>query len=65
MYELIFTVLIVINTGPPSSHIENISRFRDLQECEKVKTSMIANMNQMVREKRMSPGVFECRKIPQ
>jgi hypothetical protein len=51
MYELIFTVLIVINTGPPSSHIENISRFRDLQECEKVKTSMIANMNQMVREK--------------
>jgi hypothetical protein len=65
MYELIFTVLIVINTGPPRSHIENISRFREVTECEKVKASLVANMDQMVRENRMASGVFECRKVQQ
>ena len=63
MYELIFTVLILTRAGPAGSHTEHISRFSEVAECEKVKTSLVANMDQMVRENRMVPGVFECRKV--
>jgi len=65
MYELIFTVLILTRAGPAGSHTEHISRFREVAECEKVKASLVANMDQMVRENRMVPGVFECRKVQQ
>ena len=63
MYELIFTILVTTKAGLPGFHIEHISRFREVEECEKVKASLVANMDQMVRENRMVPGVFECRKV--
>ena len=63
MYELIFTFLVVTQAGLPGFHIERISQFREVEDCEKVKTSMVAYMDQLVRENRMFPGVFECRKV--
>jgi hypothetical protein len=62
MYELIFTILVITKAGLPGFHIERISQFRDVEDCEKVKTSMVTYMDQLVRENRMFPGVFECRK---
>ena len=62
MFELIFTFLITTQTGLPGFHIEHISQFRELEDCEKTRTSMVAYMDRLVREQRMFPGVFECRK---
>lgn len=63
MYELIFTFLVVTQAGIPGFHIERISQFREVEDCEKTKTAMFAYMDQLVREGRMFPGVFECRKV--
>ena len=65
MYELIFTILVTTKAGLPGFHIERISQFREVEECEKVKTSMVTYMDHLVREGRMFPGVFECRKVQQ
>jgi hypothetical protein len=63
MYELIFTFLVVTQSGLPGFHIERISQFREMEDCEKTKTAMFAYMDQLVREGKMFPGVFECRKV--
>lgn len=65
MYELIFTFLVVTKVGLPGFHIERISQFRDVTDCEKTRTSMVTYMDQLVREQKMFPGVFECRKVQQ
>ena len=65
MYELIFTFLVVTKAGIPGFHIERMSQFRDVTDCEKTKTSMVTYMDHLVREGRMFPGVFECRKVQQ
>ena len=65
MYELIFTILVTTKAGLPGFHIERISQFRDVTDCEKTKTSMVTYMDQLVREQKMFPGVFECRKVQQ
>ena len=65
MYELIFTFLIVTKAELPGFHIERISQFRDVTDCEKTRTSMVTYMDQLVREQKMFPGVFECRKVQQ
>ena len=63
MFELIFTFLVTTKAGLPGFHIEQVSRFRELEDCEKTRTSMVAYMDYLVRENRMFPGVFECRKV--
>ena len=63
MYELIFTFLVVTKAGIPGFHIEHISRFQAVEDCEKTRGSMVTYMDQLVRENRMFPGVFECRKV--
>jgi hypothetical protein len=63
MYELIFTFLIVTKAGLPGFSIEHISRFQAIEDCEKTRTSMVNYMDYLVREGRMFPGVFECRKV--
>ena len=63
MYELIFTFLVVTKAGLPGFHIEHISQFREVADCEKTKTAMFEYMDQLVREGKMFPGVFECRKV--
>ena len=63
MYELIFTFLVVTKAGIPGFHIERISQFRDVADCEKTRTAMVAYMDQLVRENKMFPGVFECQKV--
>jgi len=63
MYELIFTFLVVAKSGLPGFHIERMSQFREIADCEKTKTSMVIYMDQLVREQKMFPGVFECRKV--
>jgi hypothetical protein len=63
MYELIFTFLVVTKTGLPGFHTERISQFQAVEECEKTKTAMFEYMDQLVREGRMFPGVFECRRV--
>jgi hypothetical protein len=65
MYELIFTFLVVAKSGLPGFHIERMSQFREIVDCEKTKTSMVTYMDQLVREQKMFPGVFECRKVQQ
>jgi hypothetical protein len=65
MYELIFTFLVVTKAGIPGFHIERMSQFRDVTDCEKTRTSMVTYMDQLVREQKMFPGVFECRKVQQ
>jgi hypothetical protein len=65
MYELIFTFLVVTKAGLPGFHIERISQFRDVTDCEKTRIAMVTYMDQLVRENRMFPGVFECRKVQQ
>ena len=62
MYELIFTFLVVAKSGLPGFHIERMSQFRELEDCEKTRTSMVVYMDRLVSENRMFPGVFECRK---
>ena len=63
MYELIFTFLVVTKAGLPGFQIERMSQFRELEDCEKTRTSMVTYMDQLVREQKMFPGVFECRKV--
>ena len=63
MYQLIFTFLVVTKAGLPGFNIEHISQFREVEDCEKTKTAMVAYMDQLVRENKMFPGVFECRKV--
>jgi len=63
MYQLIFTFLVVAKSGLPGFHIEQISQFREIEDCEKTKASMVTYMGQLVRENKMFPGVFECRKL--
>jgi hypothetical protein len=63
MYQLIFTFLVVTQSGIPGFHIEQISQFREIEDCEKTKTTMFAYMDKLVREGKMFPGVFECRKV--
>jgi len=63
MYELIFTFLVVTKAGLPGFHIERMSQFRDVADCEKTRISMVTYMDQLVRENRMFPGVFECQKV--
>ena len=65
MYELIFTFLVVAKSGLPGFHIERMSQFRDVADCEKTRISMVTYMDQLVREQKMFPGVFECRKVQQ
>ena len=65
MYELIFTFLVVTKAGLPGFHIERMGQFRELEDCEKTRTSMVTYMDQLVREQKMFPGVFECRKVQQ
>jgi hypothetical protein len=62
MFELIFTFLVVTKTGLPNFQVERISLFREIEVCEKTKDSMVAYMDQLVKENKMFPGVFECRK---
>ena len=63
MYELIFTFLVVAKSGLPGFHIERMSQFREIADCEKTRISMVTYMDQLVREQKMFPGVFECRKV--
>lgn len=63
MHELIFTFLVVTQAGIPGFHIERISQFREIEDCEKSKSSMVAYMDKLVKEHKMFPGVFECRKV--
>jgi hypothetical protein len=63
MFELIFTFLVITKTGIPGFHIEHISRFQAIEDCEKTKSSMQDYMDKLVREGKMFPGVFECRKL--
>ena len=56
--------MVVTKAGIPGFHIEQISRFQAIEDCEKSRTSMVAYMDQLVREGKMFPGVFECRKLP-
>jgi hypothetical protein len=63
MYQLIFTFLVITKAGIPGFHMEYISRFSAIEDCEKTKTSMVAYMDQLVKDGKMFPGVFECRKI--
>jgi hypothetical protein len=65
MYELIFTFLVVAKSGLPGFHIERMSQFRDVADCDKTRISMVTYMDQLVREQKMFPGVFECRKVQQ
>ena len=65
MYELIFTFLIVAKAGLPGFHIERMSQFREIEDCEKTRISMVTYMDRLVRENKMFPGVFECRKVQQ
>jgi len=65
MYELIFTFLVVAKSGLPGFHIERMSQFREIEDCEKTRTSMVVYMERLVRENKMFPGVFECRKVQQ
>ena len=65
MYELIFTFLVVTKAGLPGFHMERMSQFRELEDCEKTRTSMVVYMDKLVRENKMFPGVFECRKVQQ
>ncbi len=63
MYELVFTFLIVTKAGLPGFHMERMGQFRELEECEKSRGAMMAYQEQLVSERRMFPGVFECKKI--
>jgi hypothetical protein len=63
MYELIFTILVITKTGVPGFDTEKISKFQVIEECEKTKKSMESYMDKLVREGKMFPGVFECRKV--
>ena len=63
MYQLIFTFLVVTKAGIPGFHIEHISRFEAIEDCEKTRTSMVTYMDQLVAQGKMFPGVFECRKV--
>ena len=63
MYQLIFTFLVVTKAGIPGFHIEQISKFQALEDCEKTRTAMVTYMDQLVRENKMFPGVFECQKV--
>jgi len=65
MYELILTFLVVAKSGLPGFHIERMSQFREIEDCEKTRTSMVVYMERLVRENKMFPGVFECRKVQQ
>jgi hypothetical protein len=65
MYELIFTFLVVAKSGLPGFHIERMSQFREIADCEKTRISMVTYMDHLVREQKMFPGVFECRKVQQ
>jgi hypothetical protein len=62
MYELLFTFLVVTKAGIPGFNIEHVSRFQAVEDCEKTKTAMVEYMDKLVREGKMFPGVFECRK---
>ena len=63
MYQLIFTFLVTTQAGIPGFHIERVCQFRELEECEKTRTSMVAYMDQLVAQGKMFPGVFECQKV--
>ena len=63
MYQLIFTFLVVTKAGLPGFNIEHVSQFREIEDCEKTKTAMITYMDQLVREGKMFPGVFECQRV--
>ena len=65
MYKLIFTFLIVTKAGLPGFHIEHVSQFREIEDCEKTRASMTAYMDHLVKENRMFPGVFECQRVQQ
>lgn len=65
MYQLIFTFLVVTKAGLPGFHMERISQFRELEDCEKTRTAMVVYMDRLVSENRMFPGVFECQKVQQ
>ena len=63
MYELIFTIMVITKTGLPGFSIEHVSRFQNLENCEKAKNSMEQYMERLIKENRAFPGVFECRKL--
>ena len=63
MYELIFTIMVITKTGIPGFNIEHISRFQNLESCEKARNSMEEYMDKLVKEGRVFPGVFDCRKL--
>jgi len=63
MYELIFTIMVITKTGIPGFNIEHISRFQNLENCEKARNSMEEYMDKLVKEGRVFPGVFDCRKL--
>ena len=62
MYELIFTFLVVTKAGLPGFHIEYMGQFRAQEDCEKTRATLVEYTDRLVRENRMFPGVFECRK---
>jgi len=62
MYELIFTFLVVTKAGLPGFHSERFTQFREVAECEKSKIVMAGYVDKLVKENKMFPGVFECRK---
>ena len=63
MYELVFIFLVTTRAGLPGFHIEQVSRFKELEQCEQSKAVMVTYSNSLVEKNRMFPGVFECRKI--
>ena len=62
MIELIFTFMVVTKGGLPGFHSEYMGQFLTMAECEKTRAIMVEYTDKLVKENRMFPGVFECRK---
>lgn len=63
MYELIFTIMVITKMGIPGFNIEHVSRFRTVEDCEKAKSSMQDYIDKLVKDGKVFPGIFECRKL--
>lgn len=63
MIELIFTFMVVTKAGLPGFHIEYMGQFRTQEDCEKTRATLVDYTDRLVKENRMFPGVFECRKV--
>lgn len=65
MYELVFIFLVTTKAGLPGFHMERMGQFRTQEDCEKTRTTLVEYTDRLVKENRMFPGVFECRKSQQ